>query len=204
MRPERRQLDRGQPETGPSVPLRSSGGNRAKSPPRWEDTGREGGSETTWLLMNFGAGVIIVAAITLALIQTAWTHGPRPGDIITFSTARLNESAPPLAVTRFAPDGTEAHPCVLEPPAMAKAGGSLVVESVEGQLPLYRVRWSGQRSAIQDSGTGCPDGALLGLTRGELEALAQSAGGFGLGDGHVTPAHNNHAGTGTRTTYPAG
>lgn len=73
------------------------------------------------------------------------------------------------------PDG-----CILMPSVMAAGGGSLVIEAKETtQPPVFRVHWSGPRT--DSSARDCGRSADLTLQLVQLRALANIAGGFGVG-----------------------
>jgi len=205
MQPDRERPDKEQPSRGrPKRGMRPGRNKPGKGESRRGQAKRGAArNEVTALLPYFGTVALIAVALTLALNRAAQTLGPRPGDIIAFSEARLTGSPPPppLVVSRFGPDGTVSGSCVLDPAIMARSGGSLVVEGVRARPLLYRVRWGG-RSTSQAGGASCPDGALLGLTQPDIESLAQSVGGFGL-DGRRPEAAGGHAGRGERATYRA-
>jgi hypothetical protein len=70
--------------------------------------------------------------------------------------------------------------CTLSPSAMAEGGGSLVVEARRmSSPPIYRVHWAGERTST--SGADCGRAADLVLSRTDLQKLANTAGGFGVG-----------------------
>jgi hypothetical protein len=77
--------------------------------------------------------------------------------------------------------GGSAKTCMLNPDVMAADGGSLVVEARrETSPPLYRLHWAGGRT--DNSPADCGTSAELTVTRVDLQKLANSAGGFGVGD----------------------
>jgi hypothetical protein len=77
--------------------------------------------------------------------------------------------------------GSPVAACSLDPNVMADKGGSLVVEGLEDQPSLqYRVHWAGAETA--HVGGNCGASANLLVSRTDLQRLANSAGGFGVGD----------------------
>jgi hypothetical protein len=80
--------------------------------------------------------------------------------------------------------------CILNPNVMAADGGSLVVESrQETSPPLYGLHWAGGHTA--NGAADCGQAADVTVTRVDLQKLANSAGGFGIGNkgvGQKAPA----------------
>ncbi|MBN8908261.1 MAG: hypothetical protein J0H99_16860, partial [Rhodospirillales bacterium] len=69
--------------------------------------------------------------------------------------------------------------CTLDVAAMRESGGSLIVEQRGGgKNPLFRVHWSGLRTAADSRN--CGASADLLLRGNDLQILATAVGGFGL------------------------
>jgi hypothetical protein len=87
-----------------------------------------------------------------------------------------------IPATMISPTGTVISECSIEPNAIAAAGGSLVVESLQIEPSLtYRVHWAGAPTSKQAVGS-CGHSADLLVSRTDLQRLANVAGGFGVGD----------------------
>jgi hypothetical protein len=76
--------------------------------------------------------------------------------------------------------------CILSPGAMADGGGSLIVEARRmSSPPIYRVHWAGRRTS---NGSGdCGHDVDLVLSRTDLQKLANTAGGYGVGPKTLGP-----------------
>lgn len=141
---------------------------------------RRNGTASPTPLWAFGLvlalGVAMVSMVRLALAANQW--GPNVGDIIDFGGPR-----PALAPrVRFAAgrlEPTGAARCRLDSAMLARAGGSLIVESAApGQPQGYRVHWAGGPTS---AGAGdCGRQAELVVSGTALGSLATAAGGFGV------------------------
>jgi hypothetical protein len=136
--------------------------------------------------------ILLTACLgTMFLMQLA-AFDPPVGAIVVFkpsaqsmdlwnvsASAVSNSDADPVsaAVTRA---------CVLSPGRMAKGGGSLVVEARQmTSPPIYRVHWAGSRTS--DGSDDCGNTADLVLSRSDLQKLANTAGGYGVGPKMIGP-----------------
>lgn len=107
---------------------------------------------------------------------------PGVGDMVVFTPAQEDTDTWDLTVaaTDVAGPSTPAETCELTPSVMAHNGGSLVVEArQEGRPAMYRLHWSGARTSA--GSLDCGPQADLTVSRLDLQKLANSAGGFGVG-----------------------
>ena len=112
--------------------------------------------------------------------------GPQVGAIVVFKpgTGRMDLwQVAASASTDIAPEptaGASTRGCTLTPSVMAEGGGSLVVEARRmSSPPIYRVHWAGVRTS--GGSDNCGTAADLVLSRTDLQKLANTAGGFGVG-----------------------
>jgi hypothetical protein len=128
-------------------------------------------------LISAGIIGVLCGVGLLQLARQVSIPGPIVGDIISFTPDPLAaaEPAPRLAAYRPHEGGT----CTLDLQAIRQSGGSLIVElRQQASDPVYRVHWSGLRTA--DDQSNCGADADLMLRGSDLEVLAQGAGGFGV------------------------
>lgn len=110
---------------------------------------------------------------------------PKVGDIIAFRPNSQDgepwEMTVPAKVVGSDP---AARTCSLDPNVMAADGGSMIVEMRQETPSLnYRVHWSGKHT---DKTQDCGPRANLLVSRVDLQRLANTAGGFGVGDKGIT------------------
>jgi hypothetical protein len=143
------------------------------------------GMETslTTAILTLAAGALLTVVTGLWIMLELEQFGPAVGGIIVFRpdtaaserwSVRAALAEPAAGVAR------DLGYCVLSPAAMARLGGSLVVEARRmSRPPEYRVHWAGGPTA---AGAGdCGTAADLVLERTELMRLANVAGGFNSG-----------------------
>lgn len=138
------------------------------------------------------ATILITACVGGTFVQHLEQFGPQVGAIVVFKpgTQRMdlwhisastggNVSADPTSVA-------VPRACTLSPSAMARDGGSLVVEARRmTSPPIYRVHWAGLRTS--DGSGDCGKEADLILSRTGLQKLANTAGGYGAGAKLIGP-----------------
>ena len=138
------------------------------------------------------ATILLTACLGVLSILQLEQFGPQVGAIIVFkpSAARMDlwqistTAGPDLSPN--AARGATIQVCTLSPSAMAEGGGSLVVEARRMSAPpVYRVHWAGRRTS-HGSGN-CGTDADLVLSRTDLQKLANTAGGFGVGPRTIGP-----------------
>ena len=109
----------------------------------------------------------------MALISSLHV-GLRVGDILVFKPTTNIIGDLPVTATRaeasFRQTGARVI-CTLDPSAMAKGGGSLVVETKSFTKPAYIVHWAGARTA--EDGTSCGSSADLTMSRMDLQVAGQ-------------------------------
>ncbi len=122
------------------------------------------------------ACVVVVALSVNAIVALARTV-PRVGDIVTFppSTAVAMDDTTRLVVRRN--DSTD---CILDLSILRRSGGSIVVDTrIGGEEGDFRVHWAGPRTSA--GGGNCGSDAELIIDHRDLDILALSAGGYGIG-----------------------
>jgi hypothetical protein len=127
------------------------------------------------LLGGLLATVSILSALELAQVMIGL--GPHVGDMIAFEPDRPVPGDQPARVTVYRAGQAK---CVLDVTAMHQGGGSLITEERRpGRNPLLKVHWSGRRTS--EDADNCGAAADLMLRASDLELLASSVGGFGVG-----------------------
>ena len=126
--------------------------------------------------------VLLLASLGgLAALISSLHVGLRVGDILVFKPTTNIIGDLPVTATRagasFRQTGARVV-CTLDPSAMAKGGGSLVVETKSLTKPGYIVHWAGARTA--EDGTSCGSSADLAMSRMDLQSLVNAIGGFSL------------------------
>jgi hypothetical protein len=124
--------------------------------------------------------------VCLLSFSEASQIGPDVGEIVSFDPQngpRYWEQPgipAPMMPVGDRVDATPARNCILMPSVMANGGGSLVIEAKQTtQPPLFRVHWSGTRTDL--GARDCGKSADLTLQLVQLRALANVAGGYGVG-----------------------
>jgi hypothetical protein len=126
----------------------------------------------TCLVIAGGAVIRVVQSVRIT---------PHVGDILAFvpSPVVSADDDARLLVHRQNQFG-----CVLDLSVLRHSGGSLIVETeIGGGASNFRVHWAGQRTSA-DTGN-CGSDADLVVDRRELNVLALSAGGYGVGSKRV-------------------
>jgi hypothetical protein len=150
-------------------------------------------ADTTWVpVLTLVATVLLTACLGSVAILELEQFGPQVGAIVVFkpgtermdlwhvSASAADDSAPAST------GGTIIRACTLAPSVMAEGGGSLVVEARRmSSPPIYRVHWAGLRTS--DGVRDCGREADLVLSRTDLQKLANTVGGFGVGPKTIGP-----------------
>jgi hypothetical protein len=155
--------------------------------------GPERTSDATWApALTLVATVLLTACLGAMSILQLEQFGPQVGAIVVFKPG--TERMDLWHVNASAGDGVSPSPlggaiarvCTLSPSVMAEGGGSLVVEARHmSSPPIYRVHWAGSRTS---TGSGdCGNAADVVLSRTDLQKLANTAGGFGVGPRMLGP-----------------
>src|SRR4051794_8732471 len=139
-----------------------------------------GGNSSGVSSVILGMVVMALAGMvgTVGLLRQVGEIGPEVGDIVSFDPleAQSRDARARIAATAADRPGVA---CVLDVRAMHAAGGSVVIEARQPQVPAgYRVHWAGARSS--DDATDCGGSADLLLDREDVEILAMAAGGYGV------------------------
>ena len=113
---------------------------------------------------------------------TALTQArPRLGDILAFAPST---SLPDSDGTRLLVHRPDQFGCVLDLDVLRHSGGSLVVETEIGaDASNFRVHWAGTRTSNDTAN--CGGSADLIIDRRDLDILALTAGGYGVGPKHM-------------------
>jgi hypothetical protein len=142
---------------------------------------------TAWAPVMAAVAIMVTGCLSTLMALELDAFRPKVGDVVVFRSGSQDSDAWQLDVpaTDVSSPVAAAGHCTLNPNVMATDGGSLVVEArQETSPPLYRLHWAGGHTA---NGAGdCGDAADLTVTRVDLQKLANSAGGFGIGDKGVT------------------
>lgn len=134
-----------------------------------------------WHLAGLGLAIFLCVVTAAVAVAKANVAAPALGDIVSFKAGTevprpLREAVGGRVMNASGEPGTA---CVLDPVAMAREGGSLVVEAVRlAGRASYIVHWAGTHTSTGDADCGAT--ANLLLSEGDLEHLAQTAGGFGV------------------------
>lgn len=162
----------------------------------WRDQRHRGSNrtaDTTWVpILAVVATVLLTACLgTMAMLELE-QFGPQLGAIVVFKPGAERMDlwhVTASATGDIAPEPTGSasiRACTLAPSTMAEGGGSLVVEARRmSSPPIYRVHWAGLRTS--DGSDNCGNAADLILSRTDLQKLANTAGGFGVGPKTIGP-----------------
>ena len=144
-------------------------------------------SDATWApALTLVATVLLTACLGAMSIMELEQFGPQVGAVVVFKPGA--ERMDLWHISASAGDDISPGPmgdaitraCTLAPSAMAEGGGSLVVEARRmSSPPIYRVHWAGLRTS--DGSGDCGKAADLVLSRTDLQKLANTVGGFGVG-----------------------
>jgi hypothetical protein len=152
-----------------------------------QNSGPKGTPERTslaaWLPVVAAMAIMVTGCLSTFLVLQLDEFRPKVGDIVAFRPASQDTDMWQMTIpaTLVSAMGSPLAACSLDPNVMADKGGSLVVEGLEDQPSLqYRVHWAGSETA-RVAGN-CGTSANLLVSRTDLQRLANSAGGFGVGD----------------------
>jgi hypothetical protein len=143
----------------------------------------EGTSPTGWLPVLAAMAIMVTGCLSTFLVLRLDEFRPKVGDIVAFRAGSQDTDMWQMSIpaTVVSATGVPLAECDLNPNVMADKGGSLVVEGSQDQPSLqYRIHWAGAETA-RTSGN-CGDSVNLLVSRTDLQRLANSAGGFGVGD----------------------
>jgi hypothetical protein len=138
-------------------------------------------SEFLESLLTACSVVLLLASLGgLGVLAFSLHTGLRVGDILVFKPAIQVGDALAVAAVRVdaATQAPAAATCTLDPAAMARHGGSLVVESKSLVKPVYQVHWAGGQTSSDV--TDCGRNADLTVSRMDLQSLVTAIGGFSL------------------------
>jgi hypothetical protein len=120
----------------------------------------------------------LAAIISVSTIADLEHASPHPGDILAFTPSAT--IAPADQNTRLLVHRQDRYGCVLDLDVLRQSGGSLIVETeIGGDGRNFRVHWAGARTSA-DTGN-CGSDADLIVDRHDLDVVALSAGGYGVG-----------------------
>jgi hypothetical protein len=150
-------------------------------------------SDDTWApALTLVATILLTAYLGAMSILQLEQFGPQVGAIVVFKPGAERMDLWHVSASvgdDISPDlmgGAVTRACTLSPSAMAEGGGSLVVEARHmSSPPIYRVHWAGLRTSV--GGADCGKAADLVLSRTDLQKLANTAGGFGVGPRMLGP-----------------
>jgi hypothetical protein len=153
---------------------------------------RAGGDPIWTPVLTIAVTILLTTCLGAMAILQFEQFGPQVGAIVVFKPGtqsmdhwRVRASAGDSGGLDR-PSDVIARACDLSPGAMATGGGSLVVEARRmSRPPVYRVRWVGTRTSDGDGD--CGKEASFVLSRTELQKLANTAGGFGVGRRLIGP-----------------
>jgi hypothetical protein len=152
-----------------------------------QNSGPKGTPEKTslaaWLPVAAAMAIMVTGCLSTFLVLQLDEFRPKVGDIVAFRPASQDTDMWQMTIpaTLVSAMGSPVAECSLDPNVMADKGGSLVVEGLEDQPSVqYRVHWAGTETAHVAGN--CGASANLLVSRTDLQRLANSAGGFGVGD----------------------
>ncbi len=140
-------------------------------------------SLTAWLPVLAAVGIMATGCLSTFLVLQLDEFRPKVGDMVVFkpNTQEADTWQMLIPASVVSPTGEVTGVCSLDPNVIAAAGGSIVVEARQDVPTVqYRVRWAGERTT--STGADCGQSALLTVSRTDLQRLANSAGGFGIGN----------------------
>ncbi len=140
-------------------------------------------------ILTLVATVLLTVCLGTMFVQQLADFYPPIGAIVVFKsgTQSMEFWQIDVAAARHDATGTPiTRACVLSPGSMASGGGSLIVEAREmSSPPTYRVHWAGTHTS--GGNDNCGEAADLILSRADLQKLANTAGGFGVGPRLIEP-----------------
>lgn len=146
---------------------------------------RREASLAVWAPALIAMGIMLTGFLGTLMVLQLDAFRPGVGDIVVFRAHSEDSDVWQLQVPATEVSGPHDRACFLNPTVMATKGGSLVVEARRETTPLvYRVHWAGQQTEKGEQN--CGSSADLAVTRTDLQKLANSAGGFGVGDKGMT------------------
>jgi hypothetical protein len=153
-----------------------------REPTRPNHSSDEGTRLAAWLPVAAAMAIMVAGCLGTFLVLQLDAFRPGIGDIVAFKPGSADTDMWQMSIpaTLVSAKGTPVSGCVLDPNVMADKGGSMVVESRQDEPTLqYLIHWSG----VATAGAGnCGASADLLVSRTDLQRLANSAGGFGVGD----------------------
>ncbi len=162
----------------------------------WRDQRQRGSDDASSATLTPVLAVVVTILLTaclgtMFLMQLA-VFDPPVGAIVVFKPSAQGMDLWNISVSTVSnadadPAGTAiARACILSPGRMAKGGGSLVVEARQmTSPPVYRVHWAGSHTS--SGSDDCGAAADLVLSRSDLQKLANTAGGYGVGPKLIGP-----------------
>ncbi|MDR3532785.1 MAG: hypothetical protein P4L90_19805 [Rhodopila sp.] len=140
-------------------------------------------SLAAWLPVMAAMAIMVIGCLSTFLVLQLDEFRPKVGDIVVFKAGSQDADMWQMTIpaTSVSATGAPLAACALDPNVMATDGGSLIVEGRQEEPSLqYRVHWAGAETARADGN--CGASANLLVSRTDLQRLANSAGGFGVGD----------------------
>lgn len=136
-----------------------------------------------WLPVLAATTIMVTGCLSTFLVLQLDKFRPKTGDIVAFKPGSQDTDMWQMTIpaTFVSPTGTPLGECFLDPSVMSGKGGSLIVEGSQDQPSLqYRVHWAG--SETSRTAGNCGNSVDLLVSRTDLQRLANSAGGFGVGN----------------------
>jgi hypothetical protein len=140
-------------------------------------------SMTAWAPVLAAVAIMVTGCLSTLMALELDAFRPKVGDVVVFRPGSQDTDTWQVDVpaTEVVSPTVSTGRCTLNPNVMATEGGSLVVEARrETSPPLYRLHWAGGHTA--GGAADCGDAADVTVTRVDLQKLANSAGGFGIGN----------------------
>jgi hypothetical protein len=143
----------------------------------------EGTPLAAWLPVLAAMAIMVTGCLSTFMVLQLDEFRPKIGDIVAFKPGSEDTDMWQMTIpaTLVSATGSPSAACSLDPNVMADKGGSLIVEGRQDEPTLqYLIHWAGSETA-RTSGN-CGASANLLVSRTDLQRLANSAGGFGVGD----------------------
>ena len=160
-------------QSDPHDPTRHSGPNGTP----------EGTPLAAWLPVLAAMAIMVTGCLSTFMVLQLDEFRPKIGDIVTFKPGSEDTDMWQMTIpgTLVSATGSPLAACSLDPNVMADKGGSLIVEGRQDEPTLqYLIHWAGSETARTPGN--CGTSANLLVSRTDLQRLANSAGGFGVGD----------------------
>jgi hypothetical protein len=120
---------------------------------------------------------VLTVAVAVNAIVDLTRASPHLGDIVAFAPSATTS---PGEGTRLVVHRKGQSDCVLDLAVLRRSGGSLVVDTeIVGDTSGFEAHWAGPRTS--DTAGNCGGDAELLVDHGDLDILALSAGGYGVG-----------------------